>query len=123
MDLTGKWKYKENYGYGMAEGEVSLEQEGNRLAGRIVFMDKTEDDEVSMIQEFLVGEVEDRKVKLQAEDFDVIHADYRIDYKLDSWFGILVDEQTIKGVSVDYQGIEGSFIFKRIADKNGSEKA
>ena len=36
MDLTGKWRYIENYGYGVAEGELYLKQKGQTLAGRIV---------------------------------------------------------------------------------------
>ena len=42
MDLTGKWRYIENYGYGVAEGELYLKQKGQTLAGRIVFTDKVE---------------------------------------------------------------------------------
>ena len=33
MDLTGKWRYIENYGYGVAEGELYLKQKGQTLAG------------------------------------------------------------------------------------------
>ena len=52
MDLTGKWKYKEDYGYGVAEGELFLKQEGNDLSGRIIFTDKLEGEEGYMVQEF-----------------------------------------------------------------------
>ena len=102
MDLTGKWKYKEDYGYGVAEGELFLKQEGNDLSGRIIFT-----------EEFLVGRLEEHKVKLDAEEFDIIHSEHEIEYELDSWFGILVDADTIVGVSKDGQGIEGKFTFTR----------
>lgn len=115
MNLAGKWKYRENYGYGFAEGEMVLEQEGENLTGRIVFVERSEEEKDFMIQEFLTGEVENRKVKLQATGFDIIQSSEDIDYKLDSWFGIWVDEDTIKGISMDFQGVEGSFIFERIA--------
>ena len=55
MDLTGKWRYIENYGYGVAEGELYLKQKGQTLAGRIVFTDKVEGESSYMIQEFLKG--------------------------------------------------------------------
>ena len=61
MDLTGKWRYIENYGYGVAEGELYLKQKGQMLAGRIVFTDKVEGESSYMIQEFLKGELEGRK--------------------------------------------------------------
>ena len=113
MDLTGKWKYKEDYGYGVAEGELFLKQEGNDLSGRIIFTDKLEGEEGYMLQEFLVGRLEEHKVKLDAEEFDIIHSEHEIEYELDSWLGILVDADTIVGVSKDGQGIEGKFTFTR----------
>ena len=107
MDLTGKWKYFENYGYGVAEGELYLKQTGDGLTGRIVFTDRLKGEASYMIQEFLKGCLEGRKVRLEAKEFDIIH-------ELDSWFGLLVDENTIKGVSVDDQGIEGNFEFCKV---------
>jgi len=114
MELSGKWRYKEDYGYGVTEGELVLVQEGKRLSGRIIFTDRTEDKDVYMIQEFLSGDIEDHKVKLKATEFDVIHSEHKINYELDSWFGILVDDTTIKGISQDEQGIEGNFVFEKM---------
>lgn len=114
MDLTGKWKYIENYGYGVSEGELYLKQDGGKLSGKIVFADKLEGEEPYMIQEFLTGEIQERKIRLEAQEFDIIHAEYAISYELDSWLGILVDDTTIKGVSVDDQGVEGYFEFEKL---------
>lgn len=114
MDLTGKWKYVENYGYGVAEGELYLKQEGKRLSGKIVFSDKLEGEESYMIQEFLTGDINERKVRLEATEFDIIHSECKISYELDSWFGILVDETTIKGMSSDDQGVQGFFVFEKM---------
>lgn len=113
VDLTGKWKYKEDYGYGIAEGELFLKQEGNNLSGRIIFTDKLEGENAYMLQEFLEGTLEEHKVKLDAKEYDIIHSEYEISYELDCWFGILVDDNTIIGVSKDDQGIEGKFTFTR----------
>ena len=114
MDLTGKWKYFENYGYGVAEGELYPKQTGDGLTGRIVLTDRLKGEASYMIQEFLKGCLEGRKVRLEAKEFDIIHADFSVSYELDSWFGLLVDENTIKGVSVDDQGIEGNFEFCKV---------
>lgn len=116
MNLTGKWKYIENYGYGVAEGELYLRQNGRRLSGRIVFSDKVEGETSYMIQEFLEGEVEGRKIRLDAVEFDIIHAEKAITYELDHWFGLLLDARTIKGVSKDCQGVEGYFEFEKVDD-------
>ena len=117
MNLTGKWKYFENYGEGVAEGELYLRQEGSRLFGRIVFLDRLKGEEAYMVQEFLTGSVEERKVSLDATEFDVIDSDNSVSYKLDSWFGILVEDAFIKGASVDAQGVTGNFEFVKVDDR------
>lgn len=119
MDLTGKWRYFENYGYGVAEGELYLKQEGNLLTGRIVFTDRLKGEVPYMIQEFLTGTVDGRKIRLEAKEFDIIHADFTVTYELDSWFGLLVDDSTIKGVSTDNQLVEGYFEFSKLEDSVG----
>lgn len=116
MNLTGKWKYYESYTYGVAEGELYLEQDGMQLSGRIVFSDRLRDGDSYMIQEFLQGEVDERKVRLEAKEFDIIHSEYTISYELDSWFGVLVEDEIIKGVSVDDQGVEGYFVFEKMKE-------
>lgn len=121
MDLSGKWRYSENYGYGVTEGELFLRQEGESLSGKIVFTDKLKGESPYMIQEFVKGNIKGRRVRLKAVDFDIIHADFTIDYELDCWFGLLVDNTTIKGVSVDNQGVEGHFEFSKL-NENASER-
>ena len=74
MDLTGKWRYIENYGYGVAEGELYLKQKGQTLAGRIVFTDKVEGESSYMIQEVLKGELEGCSVRMEAVEVDIIHS-------------------------------------------------
>ena len=116
MNLTGKWKYFENYLQGIAEGELYIIQEGYNLSGRIVFTDRLKGEVPYMIQEFLTGSIEERKVSLKATEFDIIHADFPVAYELDSWFGILVEHTVIKGVSLDEQGVSGNFEFVKVEE-------
>lgn len=116
IKLSGKWKYSEVYAHGEAGGELILEQDGDKLKGRLIFTDRPEDGTSYMIQEFLSGTLDDMKVRLEANEFDIIHSDQDIDYELDSWFGIMIDSNMIVGVSVDDQGVEGNFIFERIVE-------
>lgn len=116
MNLTGKWKYFENYIQGIAEGELYLVQKGDNLSGRIVFTDRLKGEVPYMIQEFFTGSIEERKICLKATEFDIIHADFPVSYELDSWFGVLVEDTVIKGVSLDEQGVSGNFEFVKVAE-------
>jgi hypothetical protein len=111
--LTDKWIYHEEYDNGEAEGELFLSQEGEQLSGKIIFTDHPDDGEASMIQEIVAGTLDQRKVRIDALEFDVIHSEHALNYELDRWFGVWVDEDTIIGMSVDEQGVEGHFVLKR----------
>lgn len=112
--LSGKWLYEEDYSSGKAKGELLLKQIGKRLIGKIIFVDNIEAPNFVMIQEFVEGEINGSHVFLQAIEFDVIHADQPVSYELDYWKGMLLNEYTIEGESLDNQGICGNFIFKKI---------
>ena len=116
MNLTGKWKYFESYEHGEAEGELYLNQEGNTLSGRLVFTDRVEGEEAYMIQEFLMGRIEECKVYLEAKEYDIIYAEFPVSYELDHWLGILVEDTLIKGSSMDDQGVTGNFEFTRVEE-------
>ena len=116
MDLTGKWKYTENYLHGKAEGELYLKQNEDQLSGRLVFTDRVEGEQPYMIQEFLTGSVKERKIYLEATEYDIIYSDFPISYELDNWLGILVEDTIIKGSSIDDQGVPGNFEFVKLAE-------
>lgn len=122
MNLTGKWKYVENYVQGEAEGELYLKQEGNTLSGRLVFTDHIKGEKSYMIQEFLTGRIEEQKVYLDAQEYDIIYSEFSVVYELDRWLGILVEETLIKGSSLDDQGVAGHFQFVKV-EENVSDLA
>ena len=55
-------------------------------------------------------------VVARQQEFDIIHADFPVAYELDSWFGILVEDTVIKGVSLDEQGVSGNFEFVKVEE-------
>jgi hypothetical protein len=112
--LTGKWIYEEDYGYGTAKGELLLEQNGKKLSGKIIFCENADSEDTFMIQENIEGEIIKNRIKIKAIDFDVIHSEYEIRYELDSWEGMLINETTIEGESLDEQGIAGNFRFSKL---------
>jgi len=112
--LSGKWLYEEDYSYGKAKGELFLKQIGKRLVGKIIFLENIDSSNSVMVQEFLEGEINGSRIILQATEYDIIHSEKTIFYELDCWKGVLLNEFTIEGESLDNQGIYGSFIFQKV---------
>ncbi len=112
--LSGKWLYEEDYSYGKAKGELFLKQIGKRLIGKIIFLENIETSDPVMVQEFLEGEIIGSRIILQATEYDIVHSEETISYELDCWRGVLLNECTIEGESLDNQGVYGSFIFQKV---------
>lgn len=91
-----------------------LKQTGEELRGKIIFTDEVNGESSYMIQEIVSGYVDGDRVKLEAEEYDVIYAEQEISYELDNWFGTIVDENMISGMSKDGQGVVGHFSFVRM---------
>ncbi len=114
IDLNGKWDYTENYGYGMAKGVLYIVHNGDSIEGRIIFTDTIFSERYSpTIQEFLKGRLEGGRLILNAVEYEIIHSEEELSYELDSWDGNIISQNLITGESLDEQGIEGSFEFKR----------
>ena len=112
--LSGKWLYEEDYSYGKAKGELFLKQIGKRLVGKIIFLENIDSSNSVMVQEFLEGEINGSRIILQATEYDIIHSEQSIFYELDCWKGVLLNEFTIEGESLDNQGVYGSFTFQKV---------
>ncbi len=113
-NLSGKWLYEEDYSYGKAKGELFLKQIGKLLVGKIIFIENIDSSNSIMVQEFLEGEINGSRIILQATEYDIIHSDHTISYELDCWKGVLLNEYTIEGESLDSQGTYGNFTFQKI---------
>ncbi len=112
--LSGKWLYEEDYSFGKAKGELYLKQIGKRLIGKIIFLENIDSSNSVMVQEFLEGEINGSRIILQATEYDIIHSEETVFYELDCWKGVLLNEFTIEGESLDKQGIYGSFVFQKV---------
>ena len=97
-------------------GRAGSDPGGGTVVWQDYFTDRVDDEEGYMIQEFVRGWVRDRKVRLEAYEYDIIHAEHEVYYELDCWFGILLDDRTIKGISEDDQGVEGYFVFEKVEE-------
>lgn len=88
------------------------------MSGRIIFTDKLEGEEGYMLQEFLVGRLEEHKVKLVPKSLILFIPNTRSSTSWIVGLGILVDADTIVGVSNVGQGIEGKFTFTERKELN-----
>jgi len=114
MDLSGKWKFKEDFSYGIDEGFAEFKQEGNEFTGILEFTETIEEDVPFKVKCFVSGFVVGNSVTINVDDFKILESDEEIDYYPESREGIINANGQIVGSSEDSQGVCGVFVFDRI---------
>lgn len=118
LNLTGTWKYREDFSYGDCEGVLELTHTDDNLNGTLVHTEKPLEGDSYKIRQILDGTVnfELMTFKLLAKSFSVLKTQEEIDYELDSFEAQLINDDLIVGTTEDKQGLMGVFSFKRILE-------
>lgn len=115
LDLTGKWMLTENYEDGLIMADINIVQEHSELKGNMIITDEPENEEKFVIEESVVGFVHNEKISLSGTEVKLINGNLAInEYMLDQWWGVIIDENTIQGFSMDEDDTDGEFSIKRI---------
>jgi hypothetical protein len=113
IDITGRWNYFEDFGFGKDTGFADLSQKGNRVTGVLQFAEQIEGEETFIVKQKIDGRLNGSKLLIEASSFEILFNEEDIDYELDTWEGDLTSEGKIIGNSVDSKGTTGSFIMER----------
>jgi hypothetical protein len=115
MNLTGTWKYSEDFSHGDSEGDLVLTQEGKLLSGTLSHTETPLEGNPYSIEQTMEGvyDNEDKSFILKASSFTILEAEEEILYELDSFVAQVMNEDLIVGTSEDEQGVLGVFSFKR----------
>jgi hypothetical protein len=116
FNLTGTWKYIEDFSYGDSEGVLELTHNGAVLNATLEHTEKPLEGDSYTIKQELVGSIntEENIFILNAKSFSVLTSQEEIDYELDSFEAQLINEDLIVGTTEDKQGVVGVFSFKRL---------
>ncbi|PZX13582.1 hypothetical protein LX69_02615 [Breznakibacter xylanolyticus] len=113
IDITGVWHFREDFGYGVDEGEMTIRQNGQKITGSMVYEERIEGDVPFVvcvdIEGFLIGE----QVKFKAVGYELFDVEGDWEFNLEDRIGWIYDNEQIRGSSIDEDGIEGQFIMRR----------
>jgi hypothetical protein len=116
MNLSGTWKYCEDFSHGDSAGELVLIHKGKLLSGTLIHTETPLEGTRHSIEQTMEGvyDDEDKSFILKATTFTALEAEDEILYELDSFVAQVMTEDLIVGTSDDEQGVLGVFSFKRI---------
>ena len=114
MNLTGNWKYNEDFGAGNSVGEVVLLQKDKMLYAEFNFVEQIEGDYRIEVFEKLQGEIKDNKVLLESIEVVARNNEGEIKYMPNSFEVHIVTEKRLVGSSFDADNVCGVFTMERI---------
>jgi hypothetical protein len=113
LNITGRWKFQEDFGFGKDCGFAFLKQSGDRIRGVLRFTEQIEGEETFIVKQEVSGKVEGNQIKLKSHSCEILFSDEDIIYELDTWTGEITPEGKIIGKSKDAEGTGGAFTMER----------
>jgi hypothetical protein len=112
-DISGKWKFTEEFECGMDKGFAIFAQDKDVITGYIEYEEVIEDEEPFRVKQEVSGTIKGNHVELKGVNAlspDDLSID---DYNLDTMAGTLTQEGKIVGHSFDSKDICGVFVLER----------
>lgn len=114
MNISGHWRFFEEFGHGCDYGVAVLRQNGHEVKGCLVYTEHTFGDGEFFISVDVEGSIRGNQISLFAVSCEIFNVDDEFEYFFDNRHGELVDLDRIEGVSEDEQGFSGRFGMTRI---------
>lgn len=113
MDIQGTWHFKEDFGYGVDEGEMTIHQSGCKITGSMVYEERINGDEPFVVCVDFEGMHVDDKIRFRGVNYEIFDLDPDWVFNLEERHGKIVHDDLIEGTSMDPDGIEGNFTLTR----------
>ncbi len=113
IDLTGRWRFEEDFGFGKDSGYAEINQIGIQLSGILRFSEQIDGEETFIVKQEVTGKITGTKIDLKSHSCEILFSAEDIIYELDTWSGELLANGKIVGNSCDSEGTGGCFVMER----------
>lgn len=114
MNLTGQWRFFEEFEAGFDMGYALLKQIGMEVSGSLTYTEYIYDEASFLVDIEVKGEIDQDQLVLRGIAYTILESACDIEYCLDDRIAEFYDPDRIEGSSVDDQSIEGRFVLKRL---------
>jgi hypothetical protein len=121
-DISGRWSFNEDFGFGKDEGFAEFTQEGEKLTGVVVYTECIEGETPFRVQQEVEGSFDGSNFSVSGTNVELLDCEKQFEYNLDTWEGILNPNNQIVGHSFDGHECFGVFVMEAIELKNSEKK-
>jgi hypothetical protein len=110
QNISGKWKFSEEFERGMDIGFAYFIQKDDTISGYFEYKESVDDDDVFIIRQEILGKINGNKISIKG--IKALNPDGSIinDYNFDTLEGTLTHEGKIVGHSFDSEDVCGIFV-------------
>lgn len=112
-DISGKWKFSEEFECGLDNGIAFIIQNGEAISGYLEYEEKIDDEEPFFVRQEISGIINGNNVTLKGVKVLSLDGSVLNDYNLDTLEGTLTHEGKIVGHSFDSEDVCGVFVMVR----------
>ena len=121
-DISGRWSFNEDFGFGKDEGFAEFTQEGEKLTGVVVYTERIEGETPFRVQQEVEGSFDGNNFSVSGTKVELLDCEKQFEYNLDTWEGILNPNNQIVGHSFDDHECFGVFVMEPIELKTSEKK-
>ena len=112
-NISGKWKFSEEFECGMDKGLAFFAQNDIAITGYLEYEESIEDEVPFMVRQEISGTIHGNRINLKGVKALNLDGSTINDYNLDTLEGTLTHEGKIVGHSFDSEDICGVFVLSR----------
>lgn len=113
-NITGRWIFNEDFGFGKDEGFAEFTQEGEQIKGTMVYTERIEGELPFRVQQSIEGSFDGVNLIISGVSVELLDTENEIEYNPDTWEGILNSKNQIVGHSYDNHDCFGVFLMEKI---------
>ncbi|PKQ63764.1 hypothetical protein BZG02_06970 [Labilibaculum filiforme] len=113
-NITGRWTFNEDFGFGKDEGFAEFTQEGEIIKGKVVYTERIDDEIPFRVQQEVEGTFDGVHLTITGTSVELLDVETQFEYHLDTWEGILNANNQIVGHSYDDHDCFGVFVLEYI---------
>ncbi len=113
-NITGRWTFNEDFGFGKDEGFAEFTQTGESITGVVVYTERIEGETPFRVQQDVEGTFDGCNLKVTGTKVELLDVEKEFEYHLDTWEGVLNTNNQIVGHSYDNKECFGVFVMSPI---------
>jgi len=113
-NISGRWSFNEDFGFGKDVGFAEFTQKEDQLSGVVVYTERIDGETPFRVEQHVEGTFDGSNFSVTGTKVELLDCEKVFEYNLDTWEGVLNAQNQIVGHSHDDHDCFGVFVMEPI---------